>query len=67
MNAHSPSRSKVSAALADELAAKIAKANHADWQEDLWSAIDLWTCGELDTKQTDILFDMIVSRWEKRS
>lgn len=61
------SKSPVTAKLADELAAKIKKAPHDDWAEDLWHAIDHETGGALDTKQTDIMFDMIVIRWKRQS
>lgn len=57
---------KVSAELAERLATKIADCrSEADWQESLWDSINIWTSGQLDTKQTDILFDMIVARWDR--
>ncbi len=35
------------------------------WEEQLWFDID-WASGcELDAKQMDIVFDMVVARWNK--
>lgn len=55
---------KVTAELADKLAKRFpdnrAELGSPDWEEDLWIGLGYF---DLDTKQVDILFDMIVARW----
>lgn len=52
--------------IADKLARKIAdKRDHPDWEQHLLEEIDWATGQELDFKVRDILFDMIIRRWEK--
>lgn len=52
--------------IADKLARKL-KDNRSqpEWEQDLFEEIDWATGQELDFKARDILFDMIVRRWEK--
>jgi hypothetical protein len=55
---------KVTAELADRLARKIQdNRDQPDWEQSLWE--ELQWLDDLDTKQVDILFGMIVSRWDR--
>jgi hypothetical protein len=54
------------APIADRVAKRRADNRHeSGWEELLWFDID-WASGcELDAKQMDIVFDMVVARWNK--
>lgn len=55
---------KVTAELADRLARKIPdNRDQPEWEQSLWE--ELQWLDDLDTKQVDILFGMIVSRWDR--
>lgn len=57
---------KVTADLANKLARRIAdNRGEAGWEEALWE--ELSDIDGLDTKQVDILFGMIVARWDAAS
>lgn len=57
---------KVTAELADRLAAKINdNRSEPEWEQALWE--ELQWLDDLDTKQVDILFGMIVARWNRAS
>lgn len=52
--------------IADKLARKIKdNREQPEWEQDLFEEIDWATDQELDFKARDILFDMIVRRWDK--
>ena len=55
---------KVTAELADKLALKIAdNRDQPEWEQSLWE--ELQWLDDFDTKQVDILFEMVVSRWNR--
>lgn len=52
------------APIADKLASKIAdNRDQPEWEQSLWE--ELQWIDDLDTKQVDILFDMVVTRWDR--
>ena len=52
------------APLADKVAQQLTDIRNVDgWEENLWEELQWF---DLDTKQVDILFGMVVSRWDAR-
>ncbi len=53
------------AQIADRIAKRGDLRTLPGWQEILWDEIGFANYGALDSKQSDIVFDMVVARWDK--
>lgn len=52
------------APIADKIALKVKdNRDQPEWEQDLWEELQ-WV-DDLDTKQVDILFGMVVTRWDR--
>jgi len=52
--------------IADRIAGKLGDIrSEPEWEAALWDVIGMANYGDLDTKQADIVFGMVVRRWSK--